>query len=188
MNSLLRSKGRLEKCLNLSYDQKNPIILHKNSFLTELIIWDSHLSCKHMGSSSTLVNVRQSGFWIPNARSVIKRILSQCVTCKKINSLAFRYPKPNDYVLDKVTFETPYKNTGIDYTGHVFVKIGETLRKMYLLVFTCMNIRAVHIELLPDLSCKEFLQAFTRFCNCYTIPHAIYSDNEHVFASIGYFE
>ena len=52
---------------------------------------------------------------------------------------------------------------------------------MYILVFTCLNIRAVHLELLPSMSCADFLQAFIRFCNSNSIPSAVYSDNASTF-------
>jgi len=85
------------------------------------------------------------------------------------------------FIRDKVNFERPYFHTGIDYTGHMFVKYGDTVTKMYMLVFTCLCIRSIHIELLPSMSCKDFLLAFTRFTNIYSVPSSIYSDNASTF-------
>ena len=112
---------------------------------------------------------------------LIKSVISKCLLCKKINSFAFRYPKPTNFIKDKVNFRVPYEHTGIDFTGHVFIKQGNSLVKMYILVFTCLNIRSIHLELLPSLSCKDFLLAFTRFCNSCNMPSAIYSDNAGTF-------
>ena len=69
----------------------------------------------------------------------------------------------------------------MDFTGHLFVKFGEQVVKFYLLVFTCLNIRAIHIELLPSMTTKDFLFAFVRFSNLYAIPDSIYSDNASSF-------
>ena len=56
---------------------------------------------------------------------------------------------------------------------------------MFILVFTCLNIRAIHFELLPDMSSKNFILAFQRFCNLYTIPQYLYSDNARQFIKGG---
>ena len=55
------------------------------------------------------------------------------------------------------------------------------MQKMYLLVFTCLNVRAIHLELLPDMTCEQFLLAFIRFSNVHCIPSKIYSDNASTF-------
>ena len=56
---------------------------------------------------------------------------------------------------------------------------------MYLLIFTCMNVRAVHIEVVPDMSVLSFFQALARFTNQYGVPRAIYSDNSKTFIGGG---
>ena len=141
-------------------------MLPRDSFLTELIVWHNHSKCMHLGTPSTLNRIRTSGYWITKGRATVKSILAKCITCKKINSLAFKYPKPTDYYGDKVNIIKPFYNTGIDFTGHFNVKLGDKIQKMYILVFTCLNVRAIHLELLPDMSCAQFLLAFVRFGTC----------------------
>ena len=179
--NILRCKGRLDNCNLLNFDQKNPILLPKSNHLTELLIWDAHLCCKHMGPSVTLNAIRRRGLWISQGRSVIKNVLKKCVTCAKINSYSFRYPRPNSFVGDRVNFVKPFNYTGIDYTAHFMVKFGENIVKMYLLLFTCLNTRAVHLDLVPSLNCEHFLLSFSKFCNLYTIPAKIFSDNASTF-------
>ena len=180
-HQVLRFKGRLGNCSYLSPDLLYPVILPAQSFQTELYIWDAHMECKYLGTASTLSAVRRKGLWIPKEWVTVKSILAKCIICKKINAFAFRYPKVNDYVSDKVNLVTPFKHTGVDYTGHLYVKLGDTVTKMFLLVFTCLNIRAIHLELLPSMNCKDFLFAFVKFCNIFTIPDTIYSDNASTF-------
>ena len=180
-DGLLRSRTRLENCSYFCTEVKNPILLPRHSYLTELIIWYYHKKCLHLGTSTTLNYVRREGFWIPHARAVVKKVISKCITCRKINCNHFKYPNPTNLPADRVNLVKPYKHVGVDYTGHLFVKLNGTVVKMYILVFTCLNIRAVHLELLPSMSCQHFLQAFLRFCNLYTIPDTIYSDNASQF-------
>lgn len=177
---LIRSKGRIDNSPH-DYDVCNPVLLPKQSFLTELVVWDFHHRCHHLGTATTLNSVRLGGYWIPRGRAIIRRILDKCITCKKLNVYPFKYPKPHSYPVDKVNFSRPYQHVGIDFTGHIFIKSGSSHVKMYLLVFACLNIRAIHLELIPDMSCASFLLAFTRFCNFYSIPEAVYSDNASTF-------
>ena len=178
---VLRSKGRLDQCNSIDYQACNPILLHKDSELTKLIVLDAHERCKHLGTPSTLACIRRSGFWVIHGRSVVKSLINKCIICKKLNSFSFKYPKPNAFIADKVNFDRPYQHTGIDFTGHLFVKLAGSVQNMYILIFTCLNIRAIHLELLPSMTCKDFLMAFVRFCNIYSIPEAIYSDNASTF-------
>ena len=182
-SGLLRSRGRLQKCVSTNYDQINPILLPRDSYFSELFVRDFHLKCKHLGVSTTLNMLRNSGYWLPKGRYVVKRILSECVLCKKINAFHYKYPKRTDFVADRVNFVTPFRYTGVDYTGHFFVKFGSEIQKMYLLIFTCLNIRAVHIELVQSMSTADFLLAFIKFVNIYNMPKSLYSDNASTFSN-----
>ncbi|XP_068229586.1 uncharacterized protein [Palaemon carinicauda] len=81
----------------------------------------------------------------------------------------------------------PFQYVGIDFTGHLWVRdeLSGKTTKMFILVFTCLNVRAVHFELLPDMSTKNFVLAFQRFSNMYTIPQYLYSDNAKSFLKGG---
>ena len=57
--------------------------------------------------------------------------------------------------------------------------------KKYLLIFTCLNIRAVHIELVPSLSIKDLLLTFVKFTNTHCHPSCIYTDNASNYLSAG---
>ena len=52
---------------------------------------------------------------------------------------------------------------------------------MYMLIFTCLNIRAVHTELVKDMSTPSFILALIRFTNTHGIPSHIYGDNARSF-------
>ena len=184
---LIRSRGRLDQCAYLSKDVKNPILLPRESYLTELIIMHFHLACMHLGVGTTVNYVRNAGFWIIKIRSLVKRVIFNCFVCKRINNNHFRYPKPADLPSDRVNLVKPFEYTGIDFSGHIFVKFGNEVLKTYLLLFTCLNVRAIHLELVPSMSCKHFLQAFIRFTNLYHIPKCIYSDNASTFIQAAVF-
>ena len=175
----LRCRGRISKCVYYDYNVHNPILLSKHHYFTELFIKECHSKVQHLGIGTTLNFLREQGYWIPLGRSAVKKVLSNCPLCKKFNALAYKYPKFTGMPKHKMNLVKPFNHVGVDYTGHLWVtdeKTGASF-KMYILIFTCLNIRALHFELLPDMSVRNFLLAFQRFCNKYTIPEYLYSDN-----------
>ena len=179
---LIRSRRRIAKSLRVSYDIQNHVLMGKGHKLTELIVEFYHYSCKHFGLQTTLNNVRTGGFWIPKMRQVVKSILSKCIICRKFNSLSFRYQRMMNLPKHRVNLVKQIQHTGVDFTGHLWVKNEEgEIVKMHILLFTCLNVRAVHIELVPDMSTHQFVLAFSRFTNVYGIPSHLYSGNAKSF-------
>ena len=181
---IVRSKGRISKVNFYNYEILNPILLPKNDNFTHMIIRRAHFTCKHMGLQSTLNKVRLQGYWIPCARQVVKTVLSDCIICKKYNNFAFAYPKFTSFTKAQTDFVRPYKHVGVDLTGNVWVKSPDNSvnTKMYIIIYTCLNVRAIHIELLPDMTTKSFILSFKRFSNLYGICDTIYSDNAKYFS------
>lgn len=69
----------------------------------------------------------------------------------------------------------------MDYAGPIFIK-NSILRnrktvKSYICLFVCFSTKAVHIELVCDLSTNSFLNAFKRFVSRRGKPADIFSDN-----------
>lgn len=74
-----------------------------------------------------------------------------------------------------------FANTAVDYAGPVMILNrkgrGSRLIKSYVCIFVCLAIKAVHIELVTDLSSTTFLAALDRFVARRGRPRTIYSDN-----------
>ena len=86
----------------------------------------------------------------------------------------------------RVNLVKTFQHTGVDFTGHLWVKNEEgQVVKMHILLFACLNVHAVHIELVPDMSTHQFVFAFTHFTNVYSIPLQLYSDNANSFVAGG---
>ena len=66
------------------------------------------------------------------------------------------------------------------YVKDVFSKNGD-LNKVYIALFTCAATRAVHLELVPNLSVESFIRALTHFKRRRGIPVLIVSDNGKTF-------
>ena len=92
--------------------------------------------------------------------------------------MAFKYLKLTNMPKRHMNLVIPFKFMGIDFTGHPWAKheYDNKSTKIYILIFTCLNVRAIHLELLPDMTAKNFLLAFERFCNIFVTPSYVYSD------------
>ncbi|XP_043461973.1 uncharacterized protein LOC122498348 [Leptopilina heterotoma] len=158
---LLRVGGRLSHA-SISYSQRFPIILSSNHVTTELIIRDHHYKNLHAGTSLLLANLRER-YWILSSRNAIRKVLRKCVLC-------FRIKPKNEIQLmgnlpvERVTPSRAFAHTGIDYAGPFNIKISRNkTQKAYLCVFVCLAVKAVHLELVSDLSTNAFLNALKRF-------------------------
>jgi transposase InsO family protein len=81
----------------------------------------------------------------------------------------------------------PFAATGIDYGGPFTLKIGgkrsKLTQKAYLALFVCMSTKALHLELVSDLTTNAFLAALRRFVSRRGRPAQVYSDNATNFVS-----
>ena len=72
----------------------------------------------------------------------------------------------------------PFYYTSCDYFGPYNVKIGRNKQmKHYGVIFTCLNTRAVHLELAVDLSTMGFIKVLRRFFSIRGQTALMMSDN-----------
>ena len=74
-----------------------------------------------------------------------------------------------------------FDHVGIDHCGPLYVKEGKKVLKNYVLILTCAVSRGVHLELVSDMSVKEFMLGFRRFVGRRGLPTFILSDNSLTF-------
>lgn len=76
----------------------------------------------------------------------------------------------------------PFSRTGVDFAGPLYVK-GPTgrMNKAYIALFSCCVTRAIHLELVEDLSAGAFQRALRRFTSRRGTPVMIISDNAKTF-------
>ncbi|GIY14560.1 reverse transcriptase [Caerostris darwini] len=121
-----------------------------------------HVNSFHSGVASTLSRVRNN-FWIPRGRQVAKKVISTCLICKKYalkptKQLTGQLPR------DRVVESPPFAVVGTDFTGAITIKAGNQIcKKVYIALFTCAVTRAVHIEVVSNMSVKSFIFALRRF-------------------------
>lgn len=112
----------------------------------------------------------------------MKKVLKECVTCMKAQGKPFK-SQPVAALPDfRVRQSTPFSKVGIDFAGPLFVKCktGEMV-KSYLALFTCCVTRAVHLDLVADLTATTLLRCLRRFAARRGTPSLIISDNAKTF-------
>lgn len=174
----LRVGGRLQNT-NLPFDVKHQFLLPKDHIFSKNLISYMHLKYLHAGCQLTLAQLRQS-FWIPAAKSVIRKIIHHCVTCAKFNA-SLQQQLMADLPASRVQPNFPFASVGVDYAGPISMKFNtlraKTIVKAYLAIFVCMVTKAIHVEVVTSLSTQAFIAAFVRFVSRRGLPSAVYSDN-----------
>ena len=175
---VIRVGGRLQAA-NISFAQKHQILLPSRHRLTDSIIRETHERHHHPGILTTLHLVHQK-FWLLDGRNQVRKIIRSCLRCFRFNAQAIEH-KMGNLPITRVREAIPFTNTGIDFCGPFYIKEkkfrNRTRIKVYICVFVCMSIKAVHLEVVSDLSSEGFIAALRRFVARRGVPAHIYSDN-----------
>ena len=160
-NGVLRVGGRLHKSC-MPAESKHPAILPKGHHLSTLILRKTHEDLKHAGRNHMLSTLRQQ-YWIVNAPSAIRKLLSKCVTCRRYKAPVGEQKMAN-LPEDRVTpDEPPFTRVGVDYFGPFMVQVKRSRVKRYGAIFTCLASRAIHIEVAHSLDTDSYINALRRF-------------------------
>ena len=160
-NGILRVGGRLSKSA-MPEESKHPIIMPNDMHPTMLLLRDIHEKVGHSGRNHMLSRLRQR-FWIPSANSAVRKLISRCVTCRKIQAKAHGQ-KMADLPADRLLPDKPpFTGVGVDYFGPIEVKRGRSIVKRYGVLFTCLTTRAVHLEVSHTLDTDSCINALRRF-------------------------
>ena len=177
---ILRCVGRLINS-DLEVDVCRPIILPRDHAYTTLVIRDCHERVLHSGMRATLADMH-SRYWVPKGRQCVKKVLSKCVTCKKQEGRAFSAPLTAALPEFRVKQVPAFSKEGVDFAGPLYVKAATGgVRKVYIALFLCCVTRAIHLELVEDLSAEAFRRALRRFAARCGMPTLIVSDNVKTF-------
>ncbi len=141
---------------------KHPIIVPKNHQITQMIVAYFHDKVMHQGKGFTLNEIRSNGFWIPGINRIVTSYIRSCVICRK-HRRPVEEQKMADLPSERVDPSPPFMYTGMDCFGPFFVKSGRSMHKRYGLLLTCLCSRAVHVEMLNDMTTDSFINALRCF-------------------------
>ncbi|XP_033244022.1 uncharacterized protein LOC117186833 [Drosophila miranda] len=176
-DGLIRVGGRLEEAL-LPYNAKHPVLLPYNDPIVKMILRELHEENMHCGAQALRAIARQQ-YWIINDKTMARSIIHSCVRCTKARPKLMHQIMGN-LPAQRVTQARPFLNAGVDYCGPISIhhKIrGKRPDKAYIAVFCCFSTKAVHLELVSDLTTDAFLAALRRFLSRRGKCQTIHCDN-----------
>jgi len=174
-NGLIRVGGRLRNA-NIPYSQKHGIVIPTKHKLTELIIKDEHYRTLHTGAQALLAHLR-TRFWPLSGKTAVRRVLQKCIVCFRTRPM-IKEQLMGDLPVERVTPSRAFERSGVDYAGAFRIKLSRNKTgKAYLCVFICMVTKAVHLELVSDLTTTAFLNSLKRFISRRGKPSDMFSDN-----------
>lgn len=126
-----------------SFDE---IISNGESVLDELGLWskllikETHLSTCHSGPNTLLSEIRKN-YWIPQARKTIRNCVfisndTKCLECIKHLAKPFTEPAMPPLPPERISMDTPFRHTGVDYFGPMRIRINSgEMKKIWGAIF-----------------------------------------------------
>lgn len=162
-HGVLRVKGRIANP-PVADAARNQAILPRDHPVTAVIVRHVHESIGHLGREHLISRVREK-LWIPQIRVLVRSILGRCLRCKRLNARQIvqqMAPLPRSRMM---AYQPPFSYSGMDLFGPLQVKHGRGTAKRWCCLFTCMNTRAVHLELVQSMNTDDFIMCLRRFIN-----------------------
>ena len=103
-------------------------------------------------------------------------MILKCLICKRHDGGHYKVPFMPPYQEKRVTASKPFTYTGLDYLGPLYIKEASN-SKMWFCLFTCLSVRATHLEVVADMSAEQFMMCLRRFIARKGKPNEIICDN-----------
>ncbi|XP_046420473.1 uncharacterized protein LOC124179783 [Neodiprion fabricii] len=121
-------------------------------------------------------------YWALSGRREARKVTSNCIQCYRSR------PKVPDVMMGDLPTERvrgslkPFTNAGVDYAGPLQVRESRRrgrvpTTKAWIVVFTCLATRTVHLELVTEMTTEAFLSTLRRFVVRREICSTMISDN-----------
>ncbi|XP_044573746.1 uncharacterized protein LOC123257846 [Drosophila ananassae] len=164
VDGVMRASGRIDDAMCVPYSALRPIILCHDEALAEMIVQHHHERMCHQNTEATIGAIRQK-FWNRNLRRLLRRVegWSKC-NVYKLRRARPTQPEMGPLPEDRLEANGwPFKFTGLDYFGSLFVTVGRRTEKRWVALFTCLTTRAIHLEMAHDLSTDSCIIAMRNF-------------------------
>lgn len=172
---IIRVGGRLRRSEDLAYSNLHPLVLDPAHPVTRLLIQDFDSRLRHPGPERVFAEIRRA-YWILRGREAVRRFQRTCPECCRWRSQP-TVPKMADLPVARLRLYKPaFYSTGMDCFGPFEVKIGRRVEKRWGIIFKCLTIRAVHLDVLTSIDTDSFLMALRRFIARRGTPAELYSD------------
>lgn len=176
---VLRVAGRIDKVEGVSHSTMRPVILDGRHQITRLLVEYHHRKAMH-GANELIVNELRQQYWVLKLRPTVRAVVARCLFCR------YRRAAPQPQRMADLPAARLQHNrraftfTGVDFFGPMEVTVGRKRLKRYGVMFTCLTVRAIHLEISESLSTDSTIMALRRMIarrGTPGTPSVIYSDN-----------
>ena len=101
--------------------------------------------------------------------------------CRRYEGGPYKMPPLAPLPQSRMSQSSPFIRAGLDYFGPLYIKTSNGVKKVWVCLYTCMVTRAIHLELIQDMSADEFILGFKRCVSQRGSPVEIVSDNASQF-------
>ena len=180
--NLQRNKENIYECRG-RLQGMYPTYLPDQDQFTEKLVMNAHIRTLHGGVGLTMTKLRET-YWIPRLRRLTRKVIKKCNGCKRFQAVALSSPPPGKFPSERTVGSSAFEVIGVDYAGPIpYRQAKNREKKSYILLYTCSLSRAIHLELLPDLTAMEFIHSFKMFIARRARPKKVFSDNGKTFAA-----
>ncbi|XP_075150659.1 uncharacterized protein LOC142224757 [Haematobia irritans] len=110
-------------------------------------------------------------------RTIYKSVTRDCQACR-IHKAIPRTPEMAKLPRARLaSYMAPFTFSGVDFFGPIWVTVNRHKEKRYGCLFTCLTVRAIHIEVAHSLYTDSCILAIRNFISRRGIPREFYSDN-----------
>ena len=151
---------------------------HRSHCVTKLIVKHAHEQDHHAGTNQVLAQL-SAQYWIISAREAIREWEIECMQCRRRKaSPSKQIMAPLPELRTRKSLRA-FSHISVDFGGPCMTKQGRgSIRhKRYLCLFTCLETRAVHLEVAYSLDTDSFLDAFFRMTSRRGVPKDVVCDN-----------
>ena len=100
----------------------------------------------------------RSQYWIIKGRQTVKGHIFKCVVCRRYEGHSYPSESVPDLPGFRVKGDFAFSFTRMDFASPLLLKNRKSdMRKVYICLFTCATSRAIHLELVNDLTADTFL-------------------------------
>ncbi len=163
---LIRVGGRLQSA-ELSEQEKHPLIIPARQRVATLLVRYYHDRVANQRRYLTAGALRSAGLWIGKGTKLSNTVIHQCVTCRKLRG-RLEEQRMSDLPMDRVTVDPPFTHVSLDVFGPWSITSRRTRgesadSKRWVVIFSCLSTRAVHLEVIESMSTSSFINALRRF-------------------------
>ena len=157
---LLLAGGRIGKA-PIPFSQRHPILLPPKDPTVHSYIHYVHVLALHAGPDHVFHQIRRN-VWVIQGRQACRSVVAKCVLCQR-RKKSPKNPRMGEIPRQRLEAAIPFQISAVDLCGPIMTKnAGRSLNKIYLVIFCCCMIRAVHIEIVHSLSFQAFVGALNK--------------------------